>query len=702
MKLFDMLKKQKTRFITKELISLSSLAQVPTKDYFKDNNQILLLINLYKKEYLEILIKEKVLTSNELKSAELHNKLNMIHTLIEQNTLDDELFEKVIFDEEDKVKALVKIRKFAIYNERIKELEEEVIWRIIALKEILKKTFLNRQKKISIINEINNLTNIFVILMNQKETLKLCLNNYSLKCFDITKEKEEEKEEIIISKRKEELNAYQKQAFGKVVYELNELNDMAKVEIALEDYVYNYKEPTTLYLCDAILVLRDSIELDFINKANNFAKTYSKLLELENRCKIFYEFGKNIIDKDDIKKVYKLKFEILTCWENCKLIEPFVNTTTPKLELETYEEIIYALISAINNNKESGLSSIQTEFKNYTFTILRLLKKELQTNGKYDALEILKNKYKLNLLLAFSYPINIDVIKEIYKNIYVKKSDYPEVNFYEPEFRWKDNLSLETINELKLMQNQKQDLGLYLFLKKYFQTNANNNIYYYLPEGLQKIGYLMGLSEGKLKNPKQMKEIMKFVKYIRQNMQGKIVILPKTLEIVLGDIVGDTELKELRLNSDLKIFNFNFASVANVERIEIPANVIPLKYNFHKQINSSLKEIHFLDFDKSFFYENIENLRTVLSPYIKATPLEEYQIMDGTTKKEIIYELTIDRIIIDFNKNWITLPKSACKIIEDDFSDFFGEYVLIRYINDLITEKISKYQDIEKRKLTKT
>ena len=109
----NLFKKKKIKFITKELISLSSLANVPTIDYFKDNNQVLELINLRKKEYLEILIKEKVLTSKDLKANELHNKLNRIHNLIEQNTLGDELFEKVIFNEEDNVKALVKLRKFA-------------------------------------------------------------------------------------------------------------------------------------------------------------------------------------------------------------------------------------------------------------------------------------------------------------------------------------------------------------------------------------------------------------------------------------------------------------------------------------------------------------------------------------------------------------------------------------------------------------
>ena len=38
MNLLNLFKKQKTRFISKELISISSLANVPTLDYFEDNN----------------------------------------------------------------------------------------------------------------------------------------------------------------------------------------------------------------------------------------------------------------------------------------------------------------------------------------------------------------------------------------------------------------------------------------------------------------------------------------------------------------------------------------------------------------------------------------------------------------------------------------------------------------------------------------
>ncbi len=706
MKLLNIFKKQKTRFITKELISLSSLANIPTIDYFKDNNQVLLLIDLFKKEYLEILIKEKVLTSKDLKANELHNKLKMIHTLIEQNTLGDQLFEKVFFDEQDKVKALIHLRKFAIYNEQIKDLEEEIISRIIALKEILKKTFLNKQKRLSIINEINNLTNIFVILMNQKETLRLCLNNHSLKCFDITKEKDLEKEEKFIKVRKEELNAYQMQAFGEIVYQINDFNDMAKVEVALEDYVYNYKEPTNLYIGDAIMVLRDSIELDLKHKETNFKEVYVKILELENKCKIFYEFGKNILDKEDLKKLYRLKFKYFTTlrykYNDPILIEPFINEKMSQLELETYEESVFELINAINTSSHQFLTLTWT-FGEDSFILIRLLKKELQTDRKYEPKEILKNKYKLNLLIAFSYPypLNVKTIKEIYKKIYVKKSDYPEVNFYEPEFTWNEDLPLETINELKLMQKQTQDLGLYLFLKQPYHDFNQENIYY-LPKGLNEVGNLISIYGYAGKKSKEMSEIRKFVEILRENMERKDVVFPNSLKAVFGDLLGDAAILNLQLNDGLEYFKFDFMPEANIRSIEIPSSVKFLCSYYQHQNSNKLRKMEFRDFDKSCFYNNLKNLTDIFSPYVKVTSLEKIGEGDNI-KWRRLYELTIDNIIINFSNidypGFIIISNDECKVEHTSFS--IDSNCLIAKINDLIMEQIAKYRGIEKRKLTK-
>ena len=423
MKLFNIFKKNKTSFVTQELISLNALAKVPDIDYFKDNNQFLLLINLRKKEYLETLIKEKVLTSSELKSDELQDKLNMLHNLIEQNTLGNDLFEKVIFDEEDKVKALIILRKFTIYNEKIIELEEEVVSRIIALKEILKRTFLNKQKRISIINEVNRLTNVFIVLMNQKETLKVCLSNYGKKCFDISKERDLEKAETLIKQRKEELNKYQEQAFGKIIIQINNLNDMAQVEVALEEYVYNYKEKA-LSLKDEIIYLYNHIEKDIDNQSKDVDQLLTEILALENKCKIFYEFGKNIIDKEALKKLYTLKFDFYTNLryrnDTLIIIEPFISEETSKLELETYEEIINDLLNKIFLQKEN------IDYGKYWKKLILLIKDDLRDkDGKINPLEILENRYKLNLLLAISnnklniFYQNYDVIAN--KNIYIKR-----------------------------------------------------------------------------------------------------------------------------------------------------------------------------------------------------------------------------------------------------------------------------------------
>ena len=709
MKLFNIFKKQKTRFVTGELISLNALAKVPDIDYFKDNNQFLLLINLRKKEYLETLIKEKVLTSSELKSDELQNKLNMLHNLIEQNTLGNDLFEKVIFDEQDKAKALIVLRKFTIYNEKINELEEEVVSRIIALKEILKRTFLNKQKRISIINEVNRLTNVFIVLMNQKETLKLCLSNYGKKCFDITKERDLEKEEDLIKKRKKELNGYQEQAFGKINTKINNLSDMALVEVALEEYVHNYNWK------DSSLREKMQNSCTFLKKAiysqpEEYQEIYNKILELENTCKIFYEFGKNIIDNEDLKKIYTLKFDFFTTWrfeyDSLALVEPFINEETSKLELETYEELIFGFINDLSNN-DRAIFRIKTVFKKDYSTVIKLVKEELKTNGKYDSLEILKDKYKLNLLLAFSHPkyvqlldtpigmLNTAVLGNIYKSIYVKKCDYPDLNFYEKEFEWNDNLPLETINELKLAQNQKKDLGLYLFLKKHYYTDGHRKYTYTLPEGLNKDCSLISMPANSLH---ENSEKMKYVDVIRKNAAGKIVILPKSLISVTGDLFGDTYIPVLRLNEDLEYFNFNYLPSANIKKIEISSTVKPLIYDYHKPNNENLQEMYFYNFDKSCFYNNIDNLWLLLSPYIKIT--SKGYLVDGTLT--FIHELTIAKLVFNFSDS--SLYPNPIKL--ENFRMVYGNYnqdkiKLIERINNLIMAKIAEYRDIEKRKLTK-
>ena len=684
MKLFNIFKKNKKRFVTQELISLNALAKVPDIDYFKDNNQFLLLINLRKKEYLETLIKEKVLTSSELKSDELQDKLNMLHNLIEQNTLGNDLFEKVIFDEEDKVKALIILRKFTIYNEKIIELEEEVVSRIIALKEILKRTFLNKPKRISIINEVNRLTNVFIVLMNQKETLRVCLSNYGKKCFDITKERDLEKEEALIKKRKKELNEYQKQAFGKINTQINNLNDMAEVEVALENYVYNYKEKA-LSLKDEIIYLYNHIEKDIDNQSKDVDQLLTEILALENKCKIFYEFGKNIIDNEDLKRIYHLKFMTFINCQKKDLIEPFVNEETSSLELGVYEKLIFGFINDLSKN-DKIIFQIKTIFIKDYLTVIKLVKEELKTNEKYDSLEILKDKYKLNLLMAFSHPINMDIIKKIYKKIYVKRCNYPEVNFYEPVFGWNEELPLETINELKLMQNQKQDLDLYLILKEYYYSFYEYYVFYNLLEGLEKVTFLPNSCANVEKLPQQIKEITNFIKIIRQKMAGRIVVFPKSLKYVFGDLIGDTEILELRLNEKLEYINFS--PNANIEEIKRPVKAL-----FNRYRKQNISTIHFYNFDKSHFYNNIENLKNLLDSYINVSLHLDHRKL---------YELTIDRIIFDFsNINQIILKRNEWVFFQNEYPTETAIYKYIEHLNDLIMHKIAENRGIEKRKLTK-
>ena len=695
MKLFKIFNKNKKRIVTQELISLNALAKVPDIDYFKDNNQFLLLINLRKKEYLETLIKEKVLTSSELKSGKLQNKLNMLHNLIEQNTLGNDLFEKVVFDEEDKVKALIILRKFTIYNEKIIELEEEVVSRIIALKEILKRTFLNKQKRMSIINEVNRLTNVFIVLMNQKETLRVCLSSYSKKCFDITKERDLEKEEDLIRKRKKELNGYQEQAFGKINIEINDLNDMAQVEVALENYVYNYKEKA-LSLKDEIIYLYNHIEKDIDNQSKDVDQLLTEILALENKCKIFYEFGKNIIDNEDLKRIYRLKFDFFTTWRYVngvpKLIEVFVDYTTPEDEINTFKEIIYEIIK--NLNSLDNLGNLARKFNIdsiIAINLLRLIKKELQTNGKYDPKEILMDKYKLNILLAFTDSINTRVLREIYRNIYVLKNSYPEVNFYEPIFNWNDYLPLETINELKLIQNQKKDLGLYLFLKKYINDYLSEAVRYTLPEGLKIINtiFIHDISD----------DVRYFINVLQKNMEGKDVIMPSTLKILEGNIFESTPIKTLILNDELEYCDFDILASSAIQGITIPTvgDLLMFYYNYFSLCNCKrLRTVEFKNFDQSKFYNNFDRFYSLLYPFIDATYLYPFVVASAKTR---LYELNLDAILFTFSTGETIIIKRKDWQVKYT-SVAIDKSVLVKKINKKLTYGVN-LNNKQKRELTK-
>ena len=578
MKVFKIFNKNKKRIVTQELISLNALAKVPDIDYFKDNNQFLLLINLRKKEYLETLIKEKVLTSTELKSDELQNKLNTLHSLIEQNTLGNDLFEKVIFDEEDKVKALIILRKFTIYNEKIIELEEEVVSRIIALKEILKRTFLNKQKRISIINEINRLTNVFIILMNQKETLRVCLSNYSKKCFDITKERDLEKEEDLIRKRKKELNEYQEQVFGKIDTQINNLSDMALVEVALEEYIYVNKEK----------INEEIANLNEVSLLNNGLDNLKKVITKFN---LYYELGKNVIPIDYIKRLYEIKFRLLTM-NIVGCIEPFITEQTRELELTVYKEII-----------EKYLHEIITQKENFIYDkdwrkALSLIKEELKINGKYDPLEILKDKYHLNFLFA-ARGNTLDVF---YNNYLVEKKNFPEIYFFNDLFVWNESLPLATIYRLKKFQNPKEKNILYELTIKH--SLKNDNDFYYVPEGIKEIDTFekrFWALAPYSPNAKDYERYLKFLKkeeinnylylYLKKLVEWKKIVFPKSLRRVKGDFFYLCHVDEAHFNEGLE--ELDGSVLCGLDKVIIPGSI--------KRIipNTEIKKLKYLLFDMS-------------------------------------------------------------------------------------------------------
>ena len=121
-------------------------------------------------------------------------------------------------------------------------------------------------------------------------------------------------------------------------------SDMIKV---LKEYVNSN--------LDEVKTLQKELELlNIVNKIPlNREELLNKINNIELKYKIFYIFTNNIVKKEELEKLYNIKFEILVININ-KLRIPIVNKNTNNIELECYKQIVKEKIKKIlkNNNEE--------------------------------------------------------------------------------------------------------------------------------------------------------------------------------------------------------------------------------------------------------------------------------------------------------------------------------------------------------------
>ena len=332
---------------------------IPGREYFKDEKYIILLEN-YKKHYLEMLKNRAVVTTPYFNSKSLKEQMNMYIDLLLGLVMDNNNFCEYAPEE-----LLVQIAKLKMYYDEMIVLKNEIILRLIALKEIKKEKRIPRHNKMALEEEINSLSVILEMFIYREASINIEIKNY----FDVLATRDlSEVDESLLNERLTRLLF-----LTKGIVDKNKLYDDIKLNVALlekecEMYAYTHK--------DEALRLKESYDLND-----------------ESKILLFYEYGKDIFDHDFVKEFYLYKFNLLVTDINndsnkspindedygflfyMEIIEDKINNLDKSYYFN--DSIIntntFILINSIDTNSESKLPSLPEFFDNHEI-ILKMYK----------------------------------------------------------------------------------------------------------------------------------------------------------------------------------------------------------------------------------------------------------------------------------------------------------------------------------------
>lgn len=356
---------------------------IPGRDYFKDEKHIILLEN-YKKHYLEMLKNKTVVTTPYFNSKSLKEQMNMYIDLLLNLLMENNNFCEYAPEE-----LLVQIAKLKMYYDEMTVLKNEIILRLIALKEIKKEKRIPRHNKMALEEEINSLSVILEMFIYREASINIEIKNY----FDVLTTRDlSEVDESLLNERLTRLLF-----LTKGIVDKNKLYDDIKLNVALlekecEIYAYTHK--------DEALRLKESYELND-----------------ESKILLFYEYGKDIFNYDFVKEFYLYKFNLL-------VIDINNSSNKSPINVKDYGFPFYVEIigDKINNLDKSYYFNDLIDKNVDISEQLNGARKYLKNKeGIFNYDEILKNKYKLAFLVSFEYE---NGIKDYFnKNIINVKSD---------------------------------------------------------------------------------------------------------------------------------------------------------------------------------------------------------------------------------------------------------------------------------------
>lgn len=529
---------------------------IPGRDYFKDEKDIILLEN-YKKHYLEMLKNKEVITTPYFNSKSLKEQMNMHIDLLLNLVMDNNNFCEYAPEE-----LLVQISKLKMYYDEMIVLKNEIILRLIALKEIKKEKRIPRHNKMALEEEINSLSVILEMFLYREASINIEIKNY----FDVLTTRDlSEVDESLLNERLTRLLF-----LTKGIVDKNKLYDDIKLNVALlekecEMYAYTHK--------DEALRLKESYELND-----------------EDKILLFYEYGKDIFDHDFVKEFYLYKFNLLVTDINNSCNESPINVKDYGFPF--YEEII---ADKINNLDKSYYFNDLIDKNVDISEQLNGARKYLKNKeGIFNYDEILKNKYKLAFLVSFEYE---NGIKDYFnKNIIDLETDNEwnkYIYLFDGEFE--NKVPLSTLCELFVTDKNKH--ALYSI---YEANRIENNLV--IPYGVKRINLNLLSHEYKKRIKRDI--IFGIDKYVYPNSLKSIrnffgnnfssSYFPDGLEeLMLGyNATIPSSVEILKRSADIHIGYVKFRDFKNSKIVNDKEKFIKFLEDFSEEIDTKTTDYH--------------------------------------------------------------------------------------------------------------
>lgn len=612
----------------KSIININDILPLPSRDMFKDNPKITTLIDYYQNHFFDILSTKKTLVSKNLSVDELYDELEMnadILLQIYKKITDNETPSYLPQNEKEvsEVINMVWFTKMEVYLMKLKDLEEDIIARLVALRELLEIRIFKRNK-LAILEEINRLNVCRLTIERKINAIKTDVENH-LNIYSVTLSQEKDS-----FQKRENIKKYIYERLLKSLKTINpqkalEISNISKniiVKIALlerELDIYCYQNEEEVNSLNQ--------ELDKLSKEDFSPQNKEMLLEkiekIEQKYLIFYDYG-TTVNKEDILNLYRLKFKILAI-DIFNSEYKFARVYDNDIERSCYYQIIMEKLNDIllgNNLNVGRLFGIDTN------KAIKLISEYLKSiNGKFNPETILYTDNFLKLLVAFDTQNGFkELLKSLYgeteNNLYLSLLLPSRLNTSSP-FEWQDSLPLETYCFIKSMNKTRHErvpvdaifrrywalFDLYDLMKKNEISNK-----YFLPEGLTTIDLDSDSYRNRNKNIFDREEkINEFLYRLSQDASGKKVILPSSLVRISGDIFSGKPIAGIELNDGLEYIGDGTLKGYKLKSLVIPASLERINF---EDIQDSIEILVFKDYKASKILNDDERLCKLFECFI--------------------------------------------------------------------------------------